>query len=50
MATKDGRPDLKQLVFGLNMGGDGGVPLPHHVWSDNLTTIKKSLFARHAHL
>ena len=33
--NKDGRPDLKQLVFGLNVSADGAVPLLHHVWSGN---------------
>ena len=33
--NKDHRPDLKQLVFGLNVTADGAVPLLHHVWSGN---------------
>lgn len=35
--NKDHRPDLKQLVFGLNVTADGAVPLLHHVWSGNRT-------------
>jgi len=35
--NKDHRPDLKQLVFGLNITADGAVPLLHHVWSGNRT-------------
>jgi transposase len=33
--NKDHRPDLKQLVFGLNVTSDGAVPLLHHVFSGN---------------
>lgn len=33
--NKDHRPDLKQLVFGLNVSSDGAVPLLHHVFSGN---------------
>lgn len=33
--NKDHRPDLKQLVFGLNVTSDGAVPLLHGVWSGN---------------
>lgn len=33
--NKDHRPDLKQLVFGLNVSCDGAVPLLHHVFSGN---------------
>jgi transposase len=33
--NKDHRPDLKQLLFGLNVTSDGAVPLLHHVWSGN---------------
>ena len=33
--NKDHRPDLKQLLFGLNVTSDGAVPLSHHVWSGN---------------
>jgi hypothetical protein len=32
---KDHRPDLKQLVLGLNVSSDGAVPLLHHVFSGN---------------
>jgi len=34
---KDHRPDLKQLVFGLNVTSDGAVPLLHHVFGGNRT-------------
>lgn len=33
--NKDGRPNLKQLVFGLNVTSDGAVPLSHGVFSGN---------------
>lgn len=33
--NKDHRPDLKQLLFGLNVTSDGAVPISHHVWSGN---------------
>jgi len=35
--NKDHRPDLKQLVFGLNVAADGAVPLLHHIFSGNRT-------------
>jgi len=35
--NKDHRPDLKQLVFGLNVSADGAVPLLHEVHSGNRT-------------
>jgi transposase len=35
--NKDHRPDLKQLVFGLNVAADGAVPLSHDVYSGNRT-------------
>lgn len=35
--NKDHRPDLKQLVFGLNVSADGAVPLSHEVFSGNRT-------------
>lgn len=35
--NKDHRPDLKQLLFGLNVTSDGAVPLLHHVLSGNRT-------------
>lgn len=35
--SKDHRPDLKQLVLGLNIVGDGAVPIAHHVYSGNRT-------------
>lgn len=42
--NKDHRPDLKQLVFGLNVSADGAVPLSHEVYSGNRTddTIHRS--------
>ncbi|MBM4028782.1 MAG: IS1634 family transposase [Planctomycetes bacterium] len=42
--NKDHRPDLKQLVFGLNVSSDGAVPLSHAVHSGNRTddTIHRS--------
>ena len=33
--NKDHSPDLKQLVFGLNISADGAVPLLHHIFSGN---------------
>jgi transposase len=35
--SKDHRPDLKQLVFGLNVTADGAVPVSHEVHSGNRT-------------
>lgn len=35
--NKDHRPDLKQLVFGVNVTSDGAVPLSHGVFSGNKT-------------
>lgn len=35
--NKDHRPDLKQLVFGLNVSADGAVPISHDVFSGNRT-------------
>lgn len=35
--SKDHRPDLKQLVFGLNVTADGAVPLLHNLYSGNRT-------------
>lgn len=35
--NKDHRPDLKQLVFGVNITSDGAVPLSHGVFSGNRT-------------
>ena len=35
--NKDHRPDLKQLVFGLNVTADGTVPVSHEVHSGNRT-------------
>jgi len=35
--NKDHRPDLKQLMFGLNVTSDGAVPLLHQVFSGNRT-------------
>jgi len=33
--NKDHRPDLKQLVFGLNVTSDGAVPISHEIHSGN---------------
>ena len=33
--NKDHRPDMKQLVFGLNVTADGAVPLSHDIYSGN---------------
>ncbi len=33
--NKDHRPDLKQLVFGLNVTADGAVPVSHEIYSGN---------------
>jgi transposase len=35
--NKDHRPDLKQLVFGLNVTADGAVPISHDIYSGNRT-------------
>lgn len=35
--NKDHRPDLKQLVLGLNVTADGAVPISHNIYSGNLT-------------
>lgn len=35
--NKDHRPDLKQLLFGLNVTADGAVPLLHRLHSGNRT-------------
>lgn len=35
--NKDGRPDLRQLVFGLNITADGAVPISHFVVNGNRT-------------
>jgi transposase len=42
--NKDHRPDLKQLVFGVNVTADGAVPVSHQVFSGNRTddTIHRS--------
>ena len=42
--NKDHRPDLKQLVFGLNVTADGAVPLSHDIYSGNRTddTVHRS--------
>ncbi len=46
--NKDHRPDLKQLVFGLNVVSDGAVPLLHSVWNGNRTddSVHKGNFDR----
>lgn len=33
--NKDHRPDLKQLVFGVNVTADGAVPISHQVFNGN---------------
>ena len=35
--NKDHRPDLKQLVLGLNVTADGAVPISHRVYDGNQT-------------
>lgn len=42
--NKDHRPDLKQLVFGLNVTADGAVPISHQIYSGNRTddTVHRS--------
>ncbi len=35
--NKDHRPDLKQLVFGVNITADGAVPVSHQIHSGNRT-------------
>lgn len=35
--NKDHRPDLKQLVFGINVAADGAVPLSHEIYNGNRT-------------
>jgi len=35
--NKDHRPDLKQILFGVNVTSDGAVPLSHGVFSGNKT-------------
>ena len=35
--NKDHRPDLKQLVLGLSVTGDGAVPIAHRIFSGNQT-------------
>ena len=35
--NKDHRPDLKQLVLGLSVTGDGAVPIAHRIYSGNQT-------------
>jgi transposase len=42
--NKDHRPDLRQLVFGLNVTADGGVPISHGIYSGNRSddTIHRS--------
>ena len=46
--NKDHRPDLKQLVFGLNVTSDGAVPLLHRSASGNRTddTLHRGNFDR----
>jgi transposase len=35
--NKDHRPDLKQLVLGLSVTGDGAVPISHQIYDGNQT-------------
>ena len=35
--NKDHRPDLKQLVLGLSVTGDGAVPIAHRIYDGNQT-------------
>jgi len=44
ISNKDHRPDLKQLVFGLNVTADGAVPISHEIYSGNRTddTVHRS--------
>ena len=35
--NKDHRPDLKQLVLGLNVTADGAVPISHQIYAGNQT-------------
>jgi transposase len=35
--NKDHRPDLKQLVLGLNVTADGAVPISHRIYAGNQT-------------
>ena len=46
--NKDHRPDLKQLVFGLNVTSDGAIPLLHRSASGNRTddTLHRGNFDR----
>jgi transposase len=50
--NKDHRPDLKQLVFGLNVTADGAVPISHDIYSGNRTddTIHRSNVDRLRHI
>jgi len=50
--SKDHRPDLKQLVLGITVTGDGAVPLMHEVYSGNRTddTVHISNWNRVWHL
>ena len=41
--NKDHRPDLKQLVLGLSVSADGGIPLVHKVYDGNQTDDKLHL-------
>lgn len=50
--SKDHRPDLKQLVLGITVAGDGAIPLLHEVYSGNRTddTVHISNWNRLRHL
>jgi transposase len=47
--NKDHRPDLKQLVLGMSVSGDGAVPLYHKIYDGNQTDDKLHI-ANHQHL
>jgi transposase len=42
--SKDHRPDLKQLLFGLTVGDDGGVPIWGHITDGNRSDSKEHQF------
>jgi len=41
--NKDHRPDLKQLVLGMSVSSDGGIPLVHKIYDGNQTDDKLHL-------
>ena len=42
--NKDHRPDLKQLVLGLNVTADGAVPISHRIYDGNQTDDRLLVF------